>query len=202
MSLLSDTEIVNRCKFVDSAMIRPFSPISRTDCAPGKVGPSYGLSSTGYDIRLSNKWKIPRPENFGMVYQTSRDKDEVSDPNAIISLEDRTVDAFLLMPGEFVLAVSLEHFKMPNDVMGLCTGKSTLARMGLMVLVTPLEVGWEGYLTLEMFNAGHQPINLTAGIGICQINFFKTEEPPHKSYMHRSGKYQGQKAEPVAAILG
>jgi dCTP deaminase len=202
MSLLSDTEIVNRCKFVDAAMIRPFSPISRTDCAPGFVGPSWGLSSTGYDIRLSDKWKIPRKENFGMVYQTSRKETVKFDPNSVITLEDRVANEFLLMPGEFVLAVSHEHFKMPCDVMGLCTGKSTLARMGLIVLVTPLEVGWEGYLTLEMFNAGHQPINLTAGIGICQINFFKTEEPPHKSYMHRSGKYMHQLATPVEAILG
>lgn len=206
MSLLSDTEITHLCQH--HAMIAPFSPISRTDIAPGLVGPSYGLSSTGYDIRLSDKWSRVKddfasgyyPPDY--VYQTSRKANVASDPNSSIDMMDTVSENYLLQPGSFVLAVSHEKFTMPPDVMGICTGKSTLARMGLIVLVTPLEAGWEGYLTLELFNAGPLPIDLKAGIGICQINFFKANEVPHKSYMNRSGKYMHQKDAPVAARLG
>lgn len=207
MTLLADFEITHRCQHDN--MIRPFSPVSRTDVASGLIGPSYGLSSTGYDIRLSDKWmfvddsQIWSPvEEEQVVYQTCRKEGEVLDPNAGIKLNELTADTYMLLPGDFVLSVSHEKFCMPSDVMGLCTGKSTLARMGLIVLVTPLEAGWEGYLTLELFNAGPLPINLRAGIGICQINFFKTDEAPHKTYMHRSGKYMHQTSQPVAARLG
>lgn len=103
------------------------------------------------------------------------------------------------MPGKFTLAVSMESFKIPDDVLGSCMGKSTLARMGIAVIVTPLEPGWEGYLTLEIFNAGSNPVVLHAGMGICQINFHQTRETPHKSYMSRSGKYQDQPNAPVMA---
>lgn len=218
MSLLSDKQITHLCQHHE--MITPFSPISRTDIAPGLIGPSYGLSSTGYDIRLSDKWMTPvyEDESFNSTsmlglllsgvaaketaYTTYRKADDPIDPNLNVPMREVTADIVVLRPGEFALAVSIEHFKMPADTMGICTGKSTLARMGLIVLVTPLECGWEGYLTLELFNAGAYPIHLHSGIGICQINFFKTDEVPHKSYMHRSGKYQGQKAHPVAARLG
>lgn len=216
MSLLSDTAITHLSQHHE--MITPFSPISRTDIAPGLVGPSWGLSSTGYDIRLSNKWMAPKDNDAlnpsdllsallgGIgdelpVYKTFR-KEGDPDPNVNIAMKESTVDRVTLPPGKFILAVSMERFKMPSSIMGICTGKSTLARMGLIVLVTPLECGWEGFLTLELFNAGPLPIQLHSGIGICQINFFKTDEVPHKSYMHRSGKYQGQTNSPVAARLG
>lgn len=216
MSLLSDTAITHLSQHHE--MITPFSPISRTDIAPGLVGPSWGLSSTGYDIRLSDKWMTPiydelhTPQSMlealiskrltdSPCYKTWRKEGE-PDPNVDIPMNKFTADSFVLMPGKFALQVSMEHFNMPSDVEGICTGKSTLARMGLIVFVTPLECGWKGYLTLELYNAGAYPIDLHSGIGICQINFFQANEVPHKSYMNRSGKYMHQDAVPVAARLG
>lgn len=201
MSLLVDFEITQLCQFADTAMIAPFSPISQTVCKPGFKGPSWGLSSTGYDIRLSDKWLIPHPDMpKDIVHATCvPDQEDLKTIEPAFAYQEVVNPRFLLKPKEFVLAVTIERFKMPKNVMGLCTGKSTLARQGLIVFVTPLEVNWEGYLTLELFNAGSHAIDLTAGIGICQLNFFRTNETPHKNYLSRSGKYQNQPNKPVAA---
>jgi dCTP deaminase len=207
MTLLVDSQITELCRFPDTAMISPFSPISRSDATPSLQGPSWGLSSAGYDIRLGNRWKLPAPDFLQVPHQTSRlssaarEKNTALDPNSEDTYYTVSAEQWLLQPGGFVLAVTPERFKMPNNVLGLCTGKSTLARFGILVFVTPLEPSWEGYLTLEIVNLGKRPVNLQSGIGICQLNFFRTDEVPHKSYLARNGKYMLQGSEPVAARI-
>jgi dCTP deaminase len=156
---------------------------------------SYGLGSYGYDIRLS-------PKEFYLFV----DKERANDPkefkqDAVINLElkkDVNGEYFIMPPHSYGLGVSLELFNMPNNVTGICMGKSTYARVGIVANITPLEAGWSGYLTLEFANTSNAPCRLYANEGIAQVIFFEGENCL-TSYAFRQGKYQNQPQQVVFA---
>jgi dCTP deaminase len=158
-------------------MIEPFEPAQ----IRGSVI-SYGLSSYGYDVRLAGEFKL------------LPDAGSILDPKALgagafIDVEAETLD---LSPHTFVLGRTIEYFRIPPDVLTLCVGKSSYARCGVLVNVTPFEPGWEGYATLCIANMGPRPVRLHAGEGIAQVLFFESDEPCELTYADRRGKYQTQ----------
>lgn len=163
----------------EAEMIVPF--------AEGQVRPSmisYGLSSYGYDMRLSRQFKIFRsPAPF------------LLDPKAIEvdSFLDYEGDFCVIPPHSFILARSLEYFKIPRSVLTLCLGKSTYARCGVIVNVTPFEPAWEGYATLEISNTGPCPAKVYSEEGVAQILFFEADDPCETSYAEKRGRYQAQR---------
>ena len=150
---------------LEHRMIEPFEP---EQVRNGKI--SFGLSSFGYDIRVAPEFKV-----FTNVHNLV-----VDGPECIIP------------PNSFALARTVEHFRIPRDVLVLCVGKSTYARCGIIVNVTPLEPTWEGFLTLEISNTTPLPARIYGGEGIAQLVFFQGDEPPQVAYADRRGKYQGQ----------
>ena len=144
---------------------------------------SYGLSSYGYDLRVSNQFKV-----FTNVHNVVVDPKGFSD-NEFINVEG---DTCIIPPNSFALAVSVEYFRIPRDILTLCVGKSTYARCGIIVNVTPFEPEWEGFVTLEISNTTPLPARIYAGEGLAQILFFRGEEPCMTSYKDRGGKYMGQ----------
>lgn len=160
---------------LEQGMIDPFVP---EQVREGVI--SYGLSSYGYDLRLANEFKVPGPSK------------EPLDPKAIDggAFADLKADAIDVAPGTFVLGRTMEYLRIPPDVLTLCTGKSSYARCGIMVNVTPFEPGWEGYATLCVINIGPRPVRLYAGEGIAQAIFFRGDEPCERTYADRAGKYQ------------
>ena len=186
MSILNDVQIRNLVS--NSKMISPFV---YKQVGNGVI--SYGLSSFGYDMRLGTKFKVFNFNNSAVT--------DVIDPknfdNGIVT-EVHTVGYLDIPPFEYALGHSLEYFKIPRDVSALVIGKSTYARCGLIVNCTPMEAGWEGCLTIELFNATHTPIRVYTYEGICQAVFFKGE-PAAVTYADRKGKYQSQAYEPVTA---
>jgi dCTP deaminase len=162
----------------------------------GKRVISYGLSSYGYDIRLGNEFKLFRypVDTIGVVVDPKNMEPEI--------LEDCTVGdnkPVIIPPNAFALGRSVEKFKMPRDITGICLGKSTYARCGIIVNITPLEAGWEGILTIEISNTTPLPAAVYAGEGIAQVLFFRGE-PCLTSYADRGGKYQGQEGITVARM--
>lgn len=156
---------------------------------------SYGLSSYGYDIRLSEK-------DFRIV---KAQKEKINDPKrfnddsveSLTSLVDNNGEFFIIPAHGYALGVSVEAFNMPENVTGLCVGKSTYARAGIIANITPLEAGWCGYLTLEFANTSNTPCRLYVNEGIAQVQFFEGEKC-NTSYSERKGKYQNQ---PQTVIL-
>jgi dCTP deaminase len=144
---------------------------------------SYGLSSMGYDIRVTDDYKI-----FTNVRQAVVDPKEF-DPNSFIDFKGPTC---VIPPNSFALARSVEYFRMPRSVMGLCLGKSSYARCGIVVNITPLEPEWEGHLTIEISNTTPLPARIYSFEGIAQVLFFEAGSLPEVSYADRKGKYQGQ----------
>ena len=144
---------------------------------------SYGLSSYGYDARVADEFKIFTNVNNAMV-----------DPKSFSesSFVDRKTDVCIIPPNSFVLGRTVEYFKIPKDCLVICVGKSTYARCGIIVNVTPLEPGWEGHVTLEFSNTTPLPAKLYANEGVCQFLFFKSDETCEVTYGDRSGKYMGQ----------
>jgi len=144
---------------------------------------SYGLSSYGYDVRLAGEFKVPVAE------------ESVLDPKAVDAVAFRNVQAgaFDLAARSYVLGRTVEYFRIPPTVLTLCTGKSSYARCGVLVNVTPFEPGWEGHATLCIANVGPRPVRLYAGEGIAQVVFFESDEPCEVTYAARSGKYQAQR---------
>jgi dCTP deaminase len=167
-------------------MIEPFEP----ELVRGAVI-SYGLSSYGYDIRLADEFKVPVDDRG------------VLDPKALHTgaFVDLTTDMFDLEPQSFVLGRTVEYFRIPADVLTLCVGKSSYARCGVLVNVTPFEPGWEGYATLCIANIGARPVRLHGGEGIAQVLFFESDEACEVTYADRQGKYQAQ-AQITPARLG
>ncbi|MBU6358587.1 MAG: dCTP deaminase [Chloroflexota bacterium] len=167
-----------RHKALEDKMIDPFVEGS---IRSGVI--SYGISSYGYDIRVSNEFKI-----FTNVHSA------VVDPKHFVpeSFVDFTGDICIIPPNSFVLSRTVEHFKIPREVLVICVGKSTYARCGLIVNVTPLEPGWEGYLTLEISNTTPLPAKVYANEGIAQLLFFAGDGICETSYADKKGKYQGQ----------
>ena len=165
-------------KAAQAGMIEPFIDGQVRD---GVI--SYGLSSYGYDIRVSNHFKI-----FTNVYSAVVDPKQF-DPKSFV---DFTGDICVIPPNSFVLAQTVEYFRIPRDVITVCLGKSTYARCGLIVNVTPFEPEWEGFVTLEISNTTPLPARVYANEGIAQVLFFHADEICEVSYADRKGKYQNQ----------
>ncbi len=168
-------------------MIDPFCEDLVTE---GKI--SYGLSSYGYDIRVSDHFKIFHNLNNTLV------DPKAFDPKSFI---DHRGDC-IIPPNSFVLAETVEHFRIPRGVLCVCVGKSTYARCGMIVNVTPLEPEWEGVLTLEISNTTPLPAKVYAGEGIAQILFFHGDQVCETSYRDRKGKYQDQPGLTLPKIAG
>ena len=158
------------------------SPFNEKQVREGVI--SYGLSSYGYDLRVADEYKIFTNVNFATVDPKHFDSR---------SFVDVQTDVAIIPPNSFALARSVEYFKIPRDVLAICVGKSTYARCGIIVNVTPFEPEWEGFVTLEISNTTPLPAKIYANEGLCQILFFQSDEPCETSYKDRKGKYQGQK---------
>lgn len=176
MAIMSDKWI--RDKALNEGMITPFEERQKRD---GNI--SYGLSSYGYDARIAPEFMI-----FTNVDNAVVDPKNFSDQSFV----RRDTDVCIIPPNSFVLGRTIEKFKIPKDVLVVCLGKSTYARCGLIVNVTPLEPGWEGYVTLEISNTTPLPAKVYANEGVCQFLFFEGNEPCEISYADRAGKYMGQ----------
>src|SRR5271163_2325268 len=172
MGLLADWQIEQDIK------IEPFANGSHR---PGLI--SYGVSSYGYDVRVGRHFKV-----FTNVHTDIIDPKNFS-TNAFIDME---ADHCLIPPNSFVLAETVEVFEIPRDVLAICVGKSTYARCGIIVNVTPLEPEWRGKITLEISNTTPLPARIYVNEGICQILFFQSDEVCEISYADRKGKYQNQ----------
>lgn len=144
---------------------------------------SFGLSSYGYDLRVADEYKI-----FHNALNTTIDPKNIN----ANSFMDYKGDVCVIPPNSFALARSVEHFKIPSNVLAVCMGKSTYARCGIVTNVTPLEPGWEGYVTLEISNTTPLPAKVYSNEGLCQVLFFESDEQCEVSYRDRSGKYQSQ----------
>ena len=177
MTIQSDKWIRNMAK--SHEMINPFEENQIRD---NKI--SYGLSSYGYDARVSNEFKIFTNINSEVV-----DPKNFKQGNFI----SKKVSECIIPPNSFVLASTVEYFKIPNDIMVICLGKSTYARCGIIVNVTPLEPGWEGYVTLEFSNTTPLPAKIYANEGAAQFIFLNGNEKPEVTYADRDGKYMKQK---------
>lgn len=180
MSILSDKWI--KYNSINNNMIEPFSPTQVREDERGKII-SYGLSSYGYDARVSNEFKVFTNINSAIVDPKNFSND---------SFVDVKSDVCTIPPNSFALARTIEYFKIPRDVLVICLGKSTYARCGIIVNVTPLEPGWEGHVTLEFSNTTTLPAKIYAGEGVCQFLFLKGNEPCEVSYSDRAGKYMKQ----------
>jgi dCTP deaminase len=144
---------------------------------------SYGVSSYGYDLRVADEFKIFTNVNSAIVDPKNFDS------KSFIDVKGASV---LVPPNSFALARSVEYFKIPRDVLTICVGKSTYARCGIIVNVTPFEPEWEGFVTLEISNTTPLPAKIYANEGLCQILFFQGDEPCETSYKDKAGKYQKQ----------
>ncbi len=144
---------------------------------------SYGLSSYGYDIRVANRFKIFTNVNTVVVDPKNFDGRSFVEFSDIVCV---------IPPNSFALARTVEHFRIPRDVLAICVGKSTYARCGIIVNVTPFEPEWEGYATLEISNTTPLPARIYANEGIAQLLFFQADDVCEVSYADRRGKYQGQ----------
>lgn len=168
---------------LEKAMIDPFVDGQvRTD-ESGRRLISYGLSSYGYDLRVSHEFKV-----FTNVFNTMVDP-KGFDEKSFVNLE---TDVCIVPPNSFALARSVEYFRIPRDVLTICVGKSTYARCGIIVNVTPFEPEWEGHVTLEISNTTPLPARIYAGEGLAQVVFFHAAESCEVSYKDRGGKYMGQ----------
>jgi dCTP deaminase len=181
MSIISDNNI--RSLVASSSMIEPFVDNQMRTNVNGDKIISYGLSSYGYDARVSDEFKIFNNINSTIVDPKSFDQD---------SLVAKKTDVCIIPPNSFALGRTVEYFKIPRDVLVLCVGKSTYARCGIIVNVTPLEPEWEGHVTLEFSNTTPLPAKIYANEGVCQFVFFKSEYRCQTSYADRKGKYMKQ----------
>jgi len=163
---------------IEHGMIEPFED---RQVRAGVI--SYGLSSYGYDIRVADEFKV-----FTNINNTVVDPKNFDDRSFV----DMRTDVCIIPPNSFVLAKTVEYFRIPRDVLTVCVGKSTYARCGLIVNVTPFEPEWEGYVTLEISNTTPLPARVYANEGIAQVLFFQSDEVCEVSYADKKGKYQKQ----------
>ncbi len=177
MSIKSDKWI--RKMSLKEEMISPF-----VDNQIRKGTISYGLSSYGYDIRVSDEYKVFTNVNNSVVDPKKFDEK---------SFIDYKGDICIVPPNSFALARSIEYFKIPRNVLTVCLGKSTYARCGIIVNVTPFEPEWEGHVTLEISNTTPLPAKIYSNEGLCQVLFFESDEVCEKSYKDKKGKYQNQR---------
>ncbi len=179
MTIKSDEWIIEQAEL---GMINPFSPEQIRFENDRKII-SYGTSSYGYDIRCANEFKV-----FTNVFNTVVDPKNF-DAKAFV---DVVGDVCIIPPNSFALARTVEYFKIPRDILTICVGKSTYARCGIIVNVTPFEPEWEGYVTLEFSNTTPLPAKIYAYEGCAQVLFFQSDRVCKTSYKDRQGKYQGQ----------
>ena len=180
MSIKSDKWIKKMS--INEDMINPFSENQvRLDESGNKLI-SYGVSSYGYDVRCSNEFKVFTNIHSAIVDPKSFDE------KSFVNIES---DVCVIPPNSFALARTIEYFKIPRNVLTVCLGKSTYARCGIIVNVTPLEPEWEGHVTLEFSNTTNLPAKIYAGEGVAQMLFFESDEECETSYKDRGGKYQG-----------
>lgn len=161
-------------------MIEPFVD---TQVRQGVI--SYGVSSYGYDVRVANEFKI-----FTNVFSATVDPKNFD----IKSMVDFVGDVCVVPPNSFALARTVEYFRIPRNVLTICLGKSTYARCGIIVNVTPFEPEWEGFVTLEISNTTPLPAKIYANEGLAQVLFFEADEPCETSYADKKGKYQKQQS--------
>ena len=176
MTVLSDRWIKKMA--IEKDMIKPF-----VENQKGINNISYGLSSFGYDARVSNEFKIFTDVDSAVVDPKNFKS------NSFVSRKGKEC---IIPPNSFALASTVEYFKIPNDVLVICLGKSTYARCGIIVNVTPLEPGWEGHVTLEFSNTTPLPAKIYANEGAAQFIFLKGSEKPETNYAQRKGKYMKQ----------
>ena len=166
----------------ERGMIEPYVPHQIASVEEKRIV-SYGTSSYGYDVRCSTEFKIFTNINAAVV------DPKAFDDSSFIEFEG---DVCVIPPNSFVLARTIEYFRIPRNVLTICVGKSTYARCGIIVNVTPFEPEWEGYVTLEFSNTTPLPAKIYANEGVAQVIFFESEEECEISYKDRKGKYQGQ----------
>ena len=176
MSIKSDRWIKRMAR--EHGMIEPFVD---DQVRQGVV--SYGVSSYGYDVRVGDEFKV-----FTNVYNTVVDPKNF-DPKSFVDIK---ADVCIIPPNSFALARTIEYFRIPRDILTVCLGKSTYARCGIIVNVTPFEPEWEGHVTIEISNTTPLPAKIYANEGIAQVLFFQSDEPCAKSYKDKKGKYQAQ----------
>jgi dCTP deaminase len=176
MAIKSDKWI--RRMALERGMIEPFVDDQVRD---GVV--SFGLSSYGYDIRVADEFKV-----FTNINSTVIDPKHF-DPRSFVDIQS---DVCIVPPNSFALARTIEYFRIPRDVLTVCLGKSTYARCGIIVNVTPFEPEWEGFVTLEISNTTPLPARIYANEGIAQVLFFQSDEPCERSYADKKGKYLRQ----------
>lgn len=164
-------------------MIEPFEAGQVRSGANGRLV-SYGTSSYGYDVRCADEFKIFTNINSAMVDPKQFNMD---------SFIDLKANECVIPPNSFVLARTVEYFRIPRSVLTVCLGKSTYARCGIIINVTPLEPEWEGHVTIEISNSTPLPAKIYANEGIAQVLFFESDDPCETSYKDRGGKYQGQR---------
>lgn len=169
---------------LEQGMIEPFvdGQIKKSDTGGPVI--SYGLSSYGYDLRVSNEFKV-----FTNVFGSVVDPKQFDDRSFV----DMETDVCVVPPNSFALARSVEYFRIPRDVLTICVGKSTYARCGIIVNVTPFEPEWEGHVTLEISNTTPLPARIYANEGLAQVVFFLGSETCETSYADRAGKYMRQR---------
>ena len=167
---------------LEHGMIEPFEPGQVRTVDDRKVI-SYGTSSYGYDVRCGSEFKV-----FTNIHSAMVDPKHFDERSFV----DRAGDSCIIPPNSFALASTVEYFRIPRNVLTLCVGKSTYARCGIIVNVTPLEPEWEGHVTLEFSNTTNLPAKIYANEGVSQILFFEADEQCETSYRDRGGKYQGQ----------
>ncbi|MEP1744119.1 MAG: dCTP deaminase [Kangiellaceae bacterium] len=165
-----------------NGMIEPFES-GQVRESEGQRIISYGTSSYGYDVRCSNEFKI-----FTNVHSTIVDPKNFDEKSFV----NVTSDVCIIPPNSFALARTVEYFRIPRNILTVCLGKSTYARCGIIVNVTPLEPEWEGHVTLEFSNTTPLPAKIYANEGVAQMLFFESDEVCDTSYADRGGKYQGQ----------
>jgi dCTP deaminase len=177
MSIKSDKWIKRMA--LEHQMIEPF-----VDSQVRSGAISYGVSSYGYDVRVGDDFKV-----FTNVYNTVVDPKNF-DPKSFVDIK---ADVCIIPPNSFALASTIEYFRIPRDILTVCLGKSTYARCGIIVNVTPFEPEWEGHVTIEISNTTPLPAKIYANEGIAQVLFFQGDEPCEVSYKDKKGKYQAQR---------
>jgi len=180
MAIKSDKWITRMAQ--TQQMINPFTQQQVKQNQQGRII-SYGTSSYGYDVRCANEFKVFTNINSAIV------DPKQFDDKSFIDIES---DVCIIPPNSFCLARTIEYFKIPRNVLTICVGKSTYARCGIIVNVTPLEPEWEGHVTLEFSNTTNLPAKIYANEGVAQMLFLESDEICHTSYADRKGKYQGQ----------
>ena len=180
MSIKSDNWIIEQAE--KNQLIKPFEKEQIREVDNKKVI-SYGVSSYGYDVRCANEFKIFTNTFSSVVYPKNFDE------KSFVDIQDSEC---IIPPNSFALARTVEYFKIPRSILTLCLGKSTYARCGIIVNVTPLEPEWEGHVTLEFSNTTNLPAKIYANEGVAQMLFFESDQVCKTSYKDRGGKYQGQ----------